>query len=73
MSKISSLTEKLNNAKPSNMDDEKKAAVLQKIKLTASFAAGVLLTVTAVATASYYNSFPKTDENENIEETTDEN
>jgi hypothetical protein len=55
----SKFVQKLNNMKPSMMDDEKKATVLGRIKMTAAFAAGVLATVTVVATASYYNSIQK--------------
>lgn len=63
----SKFVQKLNNMKPSVMDDEKKAAVVGRIKTVVAFTAGVLTTVTVVATASYYNSFSKIDEDAKAE------
>lgn len=68
----SKFAQKLNNMKPSAMDDEKKAAVVGRIKMIGAFTAGVLTTVAVVATASYYNSFPKDDETATGEETTED-
>ena len=65
----SKFVQKINSMKLSAMDDEKKATVLGRIKMTAAFAAGVLTTVTVVATASYYNSFSQNDEAAEVEET----
>ena len=55
----SKFVQKLNSMKPSMMDDEKKSAVVGRIKMIGAFAAGVLTTVTVVSTASYYNSLQK--------------
>lgn len=55
--KSSKFVQKLNSMKPSTMDDEKKAVIRGRIKTIGAFAAGVLTTVTVIATASYYNSF----------------
>lgn len=72
MSILDNLNKKLNAAKPSNLDDEAKATVLGRIKMTAAFTAGVLATATTVALVSYYKSFsdenPETDD---IDETTE--
>ena len=71
----SKFVQKLNSMKPSTMDDEKKAAVVGRIKMIGAFAAGVLTTVTVVATASYYNSFSANGEaatDESGEETTED-
>lgn len=55
-------------AKPGNLSDEKKETVRRRIKMTAAFAAGVLTTVTTVATLSYYNSIQKNASEETSEE-----
>ncbi len=54
--KTSKFAEKLNKLKPSAMDDEKKATVIGRIKITAAFAAGALSTVAVVAAKSYFNN-----------------
>lgn len=71
MSIISAITTKLNNAKPSNLDDETRETFRRRITHTAAFVAGVLATATTVATVSYYKSFEKTGETTDI--TFDEN
>jgi hypothetical protein len=53
----SKFVQKVNSMKLSAMSDEKKAAVIGRIKITAAFAAGVLTTAATVAAASYYASF----------------
>jgi hypothetical protein len=68
----SKFVQKLNSLNPSAMSDEKKAAVVGRIKMIGAFAAGVLTTVIVVGTASYYNSIPKIDEIEETEETTED-
>ncbi len=50
------LVEKIENAKPSNMDDEKKAKVLRNIKRTAVIAGTAIVTVVIVNTAKYYSN-----------------
>lgn len=65
---LTRLAEAAENGKPSNMDDEKKITVLNRIKLTAAFATGVLTTVAVVATAAYYKSIPAVED-----ETSEEN
>lgn len=54
--KTSKFVEKINSMKPSALSDEKRAAVVGRIKIVGVFAAGVLTTAAAVATASYYKS-----------------
>jgi len=65
----SKFAQKLDSMKLSKMDDEKKAAVVGRIKMIGAFTAGVLTTVAVVATTSYYNSFPKDEETAEVEET----
>ena len=64
------LVEKIENAKPSNMDDEKKARVLLVTKRVALIAATVAVAVVAINTANYYsNLLPDGDEpNDQTEE-----
>jgi hypothetical protein len=66
------IMEAAENAKPSNLDDEKKETVLRRIKITAAFAAGILATVTTVATVSYYKSFSEAEGETSDEETVTE-
>lgn len=67
--KTNKFVEKINSMKLSAMDDEKKATVVGRIKMTAAFTAGVLSTVAAVAVASYYNSINEASEDVEVEET----
>ena len=64
---LTRLAEAAENAKPSNLDDEKRETVRNRIKFTGAFVAGVLTTVTVVVTAAYYNSIP-TVEDETFED-----
>ena len=57
MSVLDKVTEKLNNSKLSNMDDDKKKECLRVLYYTVGFVAGVLTTVTVANTTSYYKSF----------------
>lgn len=59
--------EKLNSLKPSNQSDEARETFRRRAKLTLAFGAGVLGTVAAVATASYYKAI-----NDAAEEAKDE-
>jgi hypothetical protein len=61
--------EKLNSLKPSNQSDEARETFRRRAKLTLAFGAGVLATVTAVATASYYSAIAETPDVEDVEET----
>jgi len=63
----SKFVQKLNNMKPSSMDDERKSAVKKRIKIIGALTAGVLATATIVSTAKYYNSFSKSNETETAE------
>lgn len=66
--------EKLNSLKPSNQSDEARETFRRRAKLTLAFGAGVLGTVAAVATASYYKAIaetPDVEENEENENTED--
>lgn len=67
--KTSKFVQKLNSMKPAALSDEKKAAVVGRIKMIGAFAAGVATTVAVVAAASYYNSIEKNTEAEETEET----
>jgi hypothetical protein len=68
---LTTAMEMVENAKPGNMDDEKRETVRRRIKITAAFVVGVLSTVTVVATKAYYDSFngmvKETTEDENDE------
>lgn len=66
------LVEKIESAKPSNMDEEKKAKVLRNIKRTAVVTGTALFAVAIVNAVKYYSSF---DEIESTDEemTTEEN
>ena len=64
-----SLTEKLNKLKPSNLPADKKATVIKRVQITAAFVSGVLATVAAVNLKSYYDSIPKVEVTVEVEET----
>lgn len=60
--------EKLNSLKPSNQSDEARETFRRRAKLTLAFGAGVLGTIAAVATASYYKTIAETPDVEETEE-----
>ena len=75
--KSSKFVTKLNSLKPSNIDNEKKEAVIRRIKFatayTAAFAAGVLTTVAVINGKSIFadamnDEADEVEENENSED-----
>lgn len=65
--KTNRFVEKLNSLKPSNQSDEARETFRRRAKLTLAFGAGVLGTVAAVATASYYKAIAETPDVEETE------
>lgn len=67
--KTSKFAEKINSMKPAALSDEKRAAVVGRIKIIGAFTAGVLTTAAIAVTASYYKSINENLDVEDVEET----